>query len=98
MPQITEKAQNRPKDATIQLRLNAEQKTIIEHAAALCGASVSVYMLSNSLKVAEQEIASHERLTLSKDDWELLMSAIENPPKPNQALKKAFREFKKKYG
>ena len=85
------------KNAMIQLRINAEQKAIIERAAALSGTSVSSYMLSHSQKVAEQEIASHERLLLSKEDWGLFITTIENPPKPNQALKKAAKSFKKKY-
>ena len=98
MPQLADKDRARMKDTTLQLRLNTEQKATIERAAALRGASVSSYMLANSLKAAQEEIAYHERISLSKADWGLFMSALENPPKPNQALRKAAQEFKKKYG
>ncbi|MFO0799466.1 MAG: DUF1778 domain-containing protein [Gemmataceae bacterium] len=34
-----------------------------------------------------------ERITLSENGWAAFVEAIENPPKPNAALKKLFRDF-----
>lgn len=85
------------KDETLQLRVSAEQKDLIERAAALTGLSISSYMLSRTLPVAEQDVTQHERISLSQRDWELFLNAVENPPRPNAALKKAAQAFRKKY-
>ena len=34
-----------------------------------------------------------ETITLSEQDWDGFVAALENPPKPNAALKKLMREF-----
>ena len=54
-------------------------------------------MLSRTLPVAEQDVTQHERISLSQRDWELFLNAVENPPRPNAALKKAAQAFRKKY-
>jgi len=91
------KERNRIKDETLQLRLSSNQKELIERAAALTGLSISSFMLSHSIKAAEHEVVTRERISLSKRDWDLFMEAIENPPSPNAALKRAAQTFHKKY-
>lgn len=46
---------------------------------------------------ALEEALAYERgeITLSTTDAELFVKTLENPPKPNKALKKAFRRNKK---
>ncbi len=39
-----------------------------------------------------------EKIVLSDRDWEIVTSALENPPEPNEALKAAIKEHQKKYG
>lgn len=85
------------KDETLQLRVSSEQKELIERAAALTGLSISSYMLSRTLPAAEQDVVQHERIVLSERDWTLFLSAVESPPTPNAALKKAALSFRKKY-
>jgi uncharacterized protein (DUF1778 family) len=40
-------------------------------------------------------IQEHETLILDEADWGVFLDALENPPKPNTKLKKAFSEHKK---
>ena len=39
-----------------------------------------------------------EEIVLSERDWEIFVSALENPPEPNEALKAAFKEYMEEYG
>ena len=53
--------------------------------------SLSSYVLTSSLKQAQIDLAENEILVLSNRDRDLVMTALENPPEPNEALKGLFR-------
>ena len=79
------------KNERIDLRANITQKTLLERAAELKHVSLSSYILTSSLKQAQADLAENEIIVLSEADRELLMSALENPPLPNEALKNLFK-------
>ncbi len=79
------------KDERIDFRANSNQKTLLERAAELKHVSLSSYVLTSSLKQAQIDIAENEVLVLSNCDRDLIMSALENPTEPNEALKGLFR-------
>lgn len=39
-----------------------------------------------------------EKIVLSERDWNIMVSALENPPEANEALKAAIKEHQEKYG
>ena len=78
------------KDVRIDLRANAHQKTLLERAAELKHVSLSSYVLESSLKQAQVDLIENETLLLSNRDRDLVMSVLENPPEPNEALKDLF--------
>jgi uncharacterized protein (DUF1778 family) len=41
-------------------------------------------------------IQEHETLFLDEADWGVFLDALDNPPKPNAKLRKAFAEHKKR--
>lgn len=75
-----------PESARINLRTSPEAKALIERAAAMMGATVSSFMLQNAYEAASRLIAQQEVLTLSNRDRDAFLHALENPPKPTQAL------------
>ena len=79
------------KDERIDFRANSNQKSILERAAELKHVSLSSYVLTSSLKQAQIDIAENEIVVLSERDRNLIMSALENPPEPNEALKGLFK-------
>ena len=85
------------KKSRLDLRIDQEQKELLERAASLRGLSLSSYLLSNSIEAATKDIESHEKLVLSDNDRDLFLSLMENPPEPNQALKSAMRRFQEEY-
>lgn len=81
----------------IDLRVNQEQKELLETAASIKGISLSAYLLANCLEIAKADIAEHQKLVLSDRDRDLFISLIANPPKPNQDLVEAMNEFQQNY-
>lgn len=79
------------KDSRVDFRVSDVQKSLLERAAEIKHLSLSSYILSSSIKQAELDIAENEKLILSNRDRDLVMSALENPPEPNEALKGMFK-------
>ena len=79
------------KDSRVDFRVSDVQKSLLERAAEIKHLSLSSYILSSSIKQAEQDIADNEMLILSNRDRDLVMSALENPPEPNEALRGMFK-------
>ena len=79
------------KDSRVDFRVSDVQKSLLERAAEIKHLTLSSYILSSSIKQAEQDIADNEMLILSNRDRDLVMSALENPPEPNEALRGMFK-------
>ena len=79
------------KDSRVDFRVSDVQKSLLERAAEIKHLSLSSYILSSSIKQAELDIAENEMLILSNRDRDLVMSVLENPLEPNEALKGMFK-------
>ena len=77
------------KKQRIDLRLNEDDKHMIEEAAAMTNQSISQFMVSTASARAAEVIDQHRRLLLNEESWNLVMDAITNPPAPNDRLKRA---------
>ena len=83
----------RKKKDNIHIRVEPEQKEVINKAATLLGLDLSSFVLQNSLKAAREELAEVEALTISKEDSETFLEALMNPPAPNENLKAAYKKY-----
>ena len=79
------------KDSRINLRTSLDDKSLLEKAASLRHLSLSSYIIATSLKQAQIDLAEQETLILTNRERDLIMKALENPPKPNSALRKLFK-------
>ncbi len=77
------------------IRTAPQDKVLIEKAADHLGLTISSFMLQNSLRAARKELSEVERTSLTQRDAEVFFSALTNPPAPNEALKKAFKDYEK---
>jgi uncharacterized protein (DUF1778 family) len=84
------------KQQRMHIRLDSLSKQKLERAAAYAHKSLSEFVLGQALHAADEVIYEHETLTLTQADWDLFLDALENPPKPNAKLKRAFAEHKKR--
>ncbi|WP_298013037.1 DUF1778 domain-containing protein [uncultured Castellaniella sp.] len=83
------------KDERLQVRLNAEAKTVLQRAANYRHKTVSQFVLTTALAEAEKVIRENEAVTMSAADWKVFYDALNNPPAPNAALRKAFAKYQK---
>jgi uncharacterized protein (DUF1778 family) len=82
------------KQERMHIRLDASSKQKLERAATYAHKSLSEFVLGQALNAADEVIHEHETLNLKQADWEVFLDALENPPKPNTRLKRAFAQHK----
>ena len=75
----------------IDLRVDDENKNLLERAAQLSGLSLSSYITSICIKQAKLDIKQNESLYLSQEDMNFVYELLENTPEPNEALKDLFK-------
>lgn len=86
-----------PKTNRIDLQVSKEQKELLETAASIKGLSLSSYLLTTCLSIAQADIVEHQKLVLSDRDRDLFLSLIADPPQPNKDLVTAMQEFQQEY-
>lgn len=80
------------KDSRINLRTSLDDKSLLERAASLRHLSLSTYIIATSIRQAQLDLAEQETLLVSNSERDMIMKALENPPKPNAALRKLFKK------
>lgn len=83
------------KQERMHIRLDARTKLTLERAASHAHKSVSDFVISNALISAEKLLREHESLTLSADDWNVFMDALDNPQPENDFLRESMELHKK---
>lgn len=87
-----------PKRDRMHLRLEAATKRKLERAAAYAHKSVTDFVLSQAIEAADRVLKTHEQHVLSTADWDAFCKALDQPPKPNKALREGFRWYRAKSG
>ena len=79
------------KNSRIDIRLDPKDKEILEHAASLKRISLSSYILSSAIENAKMDIEKEETILLSNKQRDMVLSLLDNPPEPNESLRKLFK-------
>jgi uncharacterized protein (DUF1778 family) len=82
----------------LEARVTAEQKSLIERAAALQGRSVTDFVLTSVQDAARRAIEEHRQLTLSVRDGEAFVEALLNPVPVNDRLHDTIRRYRERTG
>ena len=77
----------------LEARVAPEQKRLIERAAELNGTSVTDFMVDKLRQAALETIKDFETLRLRDEAREVFVSALLNPPEPNDAAKNAVARY-----
>jgi uncharacterized protein (DUF1778 family) len=86
-------------DARINFRLSSELKKTIEDAAAQTGQSVSDFAISTLVQAARKVLHDQQVTQLSQRDRKVFAAMLEDESsKPNEALVKAAKRYKKQVG
>jgi len=82
------------KEERLEARVTHEQKKLIARAAALCGFSVTEFVVASAQQAASETIKDFELLTLHEDARDVFVNALLNPPPPNEAARAAAKRYK----
>lgn len=88
----------RMRDARLETRVTADQKQLIERAAAIQGRSVTDFVLSSVQDAARRAIEEHQRLDLSVRDSEAFVEALLRPKPVNARLRDTVRRYRQATG
>ena len=78
----------------VETRVTAEQKRLIERAAALQGRTVTDFVLTSVQDAARRAIDEHQRLDLSARDSQAFMQALLDPQPVNERLRDTVRRYR----
>lgn len=79
---------NTPKDTLINLRIHSATRDFIDHAAQVSGKARSDFMLEASLEKAQTVLLDRRLFVLDEQQWEKFNALLDNPPEPNEKLRK----------
>jgi uncharacterized protein (DUF1778 family) len=80
--------------ARLELRLPRQKKEYFEEVAALGGfKSLSDFIMDSANQMADKIAEEHSKILATERDRNIFFDTLMNPPKPNQALKKAFKKY-----
>jgi uncharacterized protein (DUF1778 family) len=90
--------QARVRGQRLEARVTAEQKTLIERAAALQGRTVTDFVLTSVQDAARRAIEKHQQIELSVRDSNAFVEALLNPKPVNDRLRDTVRRYRSATG
>lgn len=85
---------SRRRGERLEARVTAEQKALIERAAALEGRSITDFVLASVQDAAKRAIAEHEVIRLSVRDSQAFVEALLNPRQPSKRMQERVEAYK----
>jgi uncharacterized protein (DUF1778 family) len=99
MPKVASKpTRGRTRSQRLEARVTAEQKTLIERAAALQGRTVTDFVLTSVQDAARRAINEHQQIELSVRDSQAFVDALLNPKPVNDRLRETVRRYREATG
>jgi uncharacterized protein (DUF1778 family) len=91
-------ATGRIRGERLETRVTADQKRLIEHAAALQGRTVTDFVLTSVQDAARRAIEEYQHLELSVRDSQAFVQALIEPRPVNERLRDTVRRYRKRTG
>jgi uncharacterized protein (DUF1778 family) len=91
-------SRGRARAERLETRVTAEQKSLIERAAALQGRTLTDFVLTSLQDAARRAIEDHQQLELSVRDSEAFVDALLNPKPVNDRLRDTVRRYREATG
>ena len=80
----------------LEIRLKQDAKELIVQAAELRNQSISQFVLDTLSEEASKVVEAHQKTVLSDRDRDAFMKLLDNPPGPNNALRNAAKQYRKR--
>ena len=84
------------RDERIDLRVSANQKTLLARAASYAGVSLSSFLVSAAADRARELVAERETLNLTPRDWSKFLGALDKAERPRPKLEAAARRYRRR--
>ena len=97
-PSALNTSRGRVRGERLETRVTADQKSLIEHAAALQGRTVTDFVLTSVQEAARRAIEEHQRLDLSVRDSQAFVDALINPRPVSDRLRETVRRYRRATG
>jgi uncharacterized protein (DUF1778 family) len=97
-PPAANSTRGRARAERLEARVTADQKSLIEHAAALQGRTVTDFVLTSVQEAARRAIEEHQRLDLTMRDSQAFVDALVNPQPVNDRLRETVRRYRQATG
>ncbi|MBX9847370.1 MAG: DUF1778 domain-containing protein [Xanthobacteraceae bacterium] len=91
-------ARGRARAQRLEARVTAEQKGLIEHAAALQGRTVTDFVLTSVQDAARRAIEQHQQLELSVRDSRAFVDVLLHPKPVSDRLRETVRRYREATG
>jgi uncharacterized protein (DUF1778 family) len=91
-------SRSRTRAERLETRMTTEQKSLVEHAAALQGRTLTDFVLTSVQEAARRAIEEHQRLDLSLRDSQAFVEALTNPQPVNDRLRDTVRRYRQATG
>jgi uncharacterized protein (DUF1778 family) len=98
MANAAKSIRGRTRPQRLETRVTAEQKSLIERAAALQGRSVTDFVLTSVQEAARRAIQEQQQLDLSVRDSEAFVDAMLHPQPLNDRLRETVRRYRETTG
>jgi uncharacterized protein (DUF1778 family) len=76
----------------LNLRAPDRQLSLIKRAAAERGQNVTEFVIESAYSEAQQTLADRQNFTLTPEQWDAFMKALDRPPRVIPRLKRLFAE------
>ena len=81
-------------DISLEIQISADQKSLIEEAAAISGQPIASFTVSAAIEAARRVVEGDRAIRLSPRDWDRFLYLLDTPPEPNDHLKSAVAHYK----
>lgn len=82
------------RESRLSFRIPSADKDLIERAATLERESVTDFVLRATRERAREVIRDYEEIVLSERDFDRFLDALDAPPAPNEAFRRAAAEYR----
>lgn len=89
---------SRLRNARLHLRCSESSRLLLQRAATYAGLSVSEFVLTHALAQAQSVVQAHETITLSAQDFERFLQALDETPPLSPVLERAVARHARLFG
>ena len=80
------------KRQTLNIRIRAEQRGLIDRAAIACGKNRTDFILEAACTAAEEALLQQVLLRVDRDAYDAFLARLDEPPQPNDRLRRTMQE------